>query len=402
MWKFVTRGIRETFERRACRTNVYSQPSQDNTKNEVKTNLTCQQKFLVPIYLNWNKSFCGSAKSAGTGDQERDHKWNTKHTWPEAIGWSSVLAAGWIYQSLCLQKGILDQNERKKKLLHYTGVNQILTQIKNWQLKLKAANVLPVINCIGSSNNNNLQDSDSQWHAGKLFGPVTMEEAKFKEAADEFKNTHKLVVGDFELRYGLKALEEKRYKDAWTHFSQGAKLSSPSSMFNLALCYELGIGTLADPTKAAKYYKDAAAYDHADALYNLGIYHAQGKGGLPIDINTARTCFIKAAKLGQVQAQHALDLEKASVQSKENNSTSAISKTCLKSTNLETNKTSGTHEKLIDTITNFILKSSRDASGYNEEMVRDSTHVLVDLLSLKESRPSRPDIMTATDNCVPC
>lgn len=71
----------------------------------------------------------------------------------------------------------------------------------------------------------------------------------FKEAADEFKNTHKVIVGEFELRYGIKALEEKRYKDAWTHFSRGAQLSSPGSMFNLALCYELGIGTLADPEK---------------------------------------------------------------------------------------------------------------------------------------------------------
>lgn len=33
------------------------------------------------------------------------------------------------------------------------------------------------------------------------------------------------------------------------HFSAGAKLSSPGSMFNLGLCYELGIGTLADQAK---------------------------------------------------------------------------------------------------------------------------------------------------------
>lgn len=71
----------------------------------------------------------------------------------------------------------------------------------------------------------------------------------FEEAADEFTKTHKIVVGEYELRFGIKALEEKRYKDALIHFSQGAKLSSPGSMFNLGLCYELGIGTSADQKK---------------------------------------------------------------------------------------------------------------------------------------------------------
>lgn len=91
MWKIVTRGIRETFERRACRTNVYSQTSQDNT-NEVKTNLTCQQKLFAPACITWNKGFCGSAKSAGAKDKEHGYKWDTKHSWPEAIGWVNTLS----------------------------------------------------------------------------------------------------------------------------------------------------------------------------------------------------------------------------------------------------------------------------------------------------------------------
>lgn len=56
-------------------------------------------------------------------------------------------------------------------------------------------------------------------------------------------------MGEYELRYGLKALDEKRYNDAIKHFSTGAKLSSTASMFNLGLCYELGVGTLVDQAK---------------------------------------------------------------------------------------------------------------------------------------------------------
>ncbi|XP_032686866.1 uncharacterized protein LOC116851513 [Odontomachus brunneus] len=385
MWKIITRGIRETFERRACRTNVYSQPSQDNAKNEVKTNVTCQQSCLAPIYLGWNKGFCGSAKSADAKDKERDYKWDTRHSWPEAIGWSSILAVGWVVcQSLCLQKRVFDsdKNDRKRKL-YYTGVNNLLTQIKTLQFKSSVANILPVTKCVNNSNNSNLQNSHSQWHTERPFGPLTMEEA-LKEATDEFKNIHKIVLGEYEFRYGIKALEEKRYKDAWTHFSRGAKLSSPGSMFNLALCYELGIGTLADLEKAAKYYNDAADYDHAEALYNLGVYHAQGKGGLPVDIDTARTCFTRAAKLGQVQAQRALDLEKANIKSKDTKSISTKSIISLR--NVEINEMSDMHEKLIDKMTNFIAKS--DAPEYNEEIARDSARVLMDILGLKEPQPA--------------
>lgn len=88
MWKFVTRGIRETLERRVCRTNVYYQTSQDpNSKNEVKTSLTYNHKFLPPTFSIFNKEFCGSTKTSGTKDKNHDSKWNTKYTWSEAIGW---------------------------------------------------------------------------------------------------------------------------------------------------------------------------------------------------------------------------------------------------------------------------------------------------------------------------
>lgn len=53
-------------------------------------------------------------------------------------------------------------------------------------------------------------------------------------------------MAEFELQYGLKALEERRYKDAIKHFTAGASLSSAASMFNLGLCHELGLGTLVD------------------------------------------------------------------------------------------------------------------------------------------------------------
>lgn len=46
-------------------------------------------------------------------------------------------------------------------------------------------------------------------------------------------------------------------------------------------------------------------------MYNLGIYHAQGKGGLQTNLDIARQLFTEAAKKGQVQALKALQLERS-------------------------------------------------------------------------------------------
>lgn len=44
-------------------------------------------------------------------------------------------------------------------------------------------------------------------------------------------------------------------------------------------------------------------------MYNLGVFHAQGRGGLTTNLVKAKQLFVKAANLGQVKAQEALQLE---------------------------------------------------------------------------------------------
>lgn len=399
MWKCVVRGIRETLERRGvCRTNIYSQSSQDNSKNDVKTSLTCRQKFLPPIFVSCDNGFCGSAKSAGTKkDKKHNSEWNTRYNWSEAFSWSSALAAGWVVcQTLCLHKRIFDKNN-KENLKPKCGIS-FLTQ----KLNLQPRNILPVTNCVGNEDNkSSLQNSDL-WNVGKPFDPVS--EKAFEEVGNEFTKVHDAIVGEYEFRSGIHALKEKRYKDALMHFSEGAKLSSPGSMFNLGLCYELGIGTSVDQKKAAKYYNDAATHDHADALYNLGVFHAQGRGGLSVNIDAARIYFTRAAKLGQKQAQHALDLEKAKTSSKK----TTISVVPHIDTMLLRLVNSTLSTKFLANYTlstRFRTTSKQDpctikTPEYNENTIQDPTQMFLDLLGL--GKPSKSPI-TITTNCkVPC
>lgn len=120
----------------------------------------------------------------------------------------------------------------------------------------------------------------------------------------------------------------------------------------------------------------------------MGIFHAQGKGGLPIDIDTARTYFTRAAKLGQVQAQHALDLEKAESQSKKNIST--LSNINLKNLDSEKNEENDAHVKLSDLM---LLRNVGDTFG----IVPKSNEVFLDFFGLK--KPNQAPIMITTNGC---
>ncbi|XP_035719611.1 uncharacterized protein LOC118440535 isoform X1 [Vespa mandarinia] len=405
MWKFVTRGIRETLERRLeCRTNIYSQIIRgNNTKNEVKKkSLSCNQECIGTSYSAYNNEFCESTRSKGAKDNNEGTKWNTKHNWAEAVGWSSVLAVGWVVcQSLCFHRRFF--NKDKNELLNFeisllskARISYLLNEI----LHLQPKNILPVTNCINTTNKyiskEKTNEIENKEIFEKSFGPITVEEA-FDKAVDELNDVHKLVMGEYELHFGLKALDEKRYNDAMRHFSAGTKYSSVESMFNLGLCYELGLGTLIDHAKAARYYDQAAKKGHADAMYNLGVFHAQGKGDLILDLDRARLYFKKAAQLGQIQAQQALDLENITVQSKSND------KYSLKVDDFHREKSSKKLLAKLENYTNIYNNQSHAECNTNSskcqsvDKVKNPTEIFLDYLGLTE--PNIVPVTISLDEC---
>ncbi|XP_011506021.1 PREDICTED: uncharacterized protein LOC105368655 [Ceratosolen solmsi marchali] len=346
MWKSVTRSIRESLERRTCRTNVYSQSTPDGNGNG---NNIEQREFFTPIVVSSiSHDYFGSTKQSGPQDNDEQNNYNAKFTWLNAVSWSSFLAAGFVVcQSLCLNRKLFEIDNKnlekwRNKFLLYPQ-NQVPTLFSNFELpqpnqilvlsnKTKeyksttkilnvtdlnvqelygpfTTHILP-INNESNETEDTAETLNNDLDVHTLYGPITAEEA-FEKAASEFSYTHKAIMGDLELRCGSQALEEKRYEDAIKHFIIGTKLSSTGSMFNLALCYELGLGTTVDFVKAVKYYKKAAKKGHIDAIYNLGVFYAQGKGGLKMNRNIARQLFTKAAKKGQIEALKALQLEES-------------------------------------------------------------------------------------------
>lgn len=180
MWKFVTRGFRETLERRACRTNVYSQTAQDNDpKSEVKQSLTCQHKFLTPSISVFNKGFCGSTKTGGTKNNNYEWKWKTKHILSEAVGLSSALAIGWmVYQTLCFRKRFFEReqsNNLKNKLSQFSEIrlSHLFGHVLNFE-----PNIFPVVHCAGKEVHQTHEDIEAGCVSNKPFGPITIEEVR--------------------------------------------------------------------------------------------------------------------------------------------------------------------------------------------------------------------------------
>lgn len=114
--------------------------------------------------------------------------------------------------------------------------------------------------------------------------------------------------------------------------------------------------------------------------------------------------------MGQIQAQYALDLEKADTLEK-NNNTSIISNKCSTTErNLEKNKANDMRIKLnnytlntnFDKIlsTDFITKCTVESPEYEKIIENTNTQAFLDFLGLRESSPS---VMITTNDChVPC
>lgn len=69
------------------------------------------------------------------------------------------------------------------------------------------------------------------------------------EATEGLRRAHNVAMGELENRQGLRCVSKKRYRKAVIHFSAGTALRNSSAAYNLAQCYELGLGTSQDYSK---------------------------------------------------------------------------------------------------------------------------------------------------------
>lgn len=134
--------------------------------------------------------------------------------------------------------------------------------------------------------------------------PPLKEDAVIDEAIRHLAH----IVGELEFQLGIESFLAGDHKDAVVHFKLSTHHNHPGGVFNLALCFERGLGIKRNLKAAKKLYEIASELGSSKAFYNLGVYYAQGLGGAEKNAQKAKEMFAKAAELGSTDAVEALSL----------------------------------------------------------------------------------------------
>lgn len=296
MWKFISRGFRETVERGLN----FSRNNNVRVSNEAQRTKFCHDctKRASFLHLYNSRQKCDESNYNKESTNEKENKCygsqDAFDSWLGAVSCSSAIALGWI---LChpfhWKKWFADTHKEKNGL----SLVDCLAKVAF------AQPVLPPSQLTVSSANH--EDEDS----GPEFGPQTPEEA-LDEAANNFLKVHNNIFGEIENKKAITYLKgpKKDERKALQLFFSASKKGHIPAAYNLGQCYELGIGATQDFHEAAKWYQKAADGNHPNATYNLAVFYAHGWGGLEADTKKTKKLLKKAAALGQPDAVAALGL----------------------------------------------------------------------------------------------
>jgi len=111
-------------------------------------------------------------------------------------------------------------------------------------------------------------------------------------------------IAQFQL--GVSYLDAGRPKQGVKYIRSAANQGQPAAQYRLAKLYEAGIGVAADPDMARQLTERAARAGNRIAMHDLGLYYAEGRGGVERNMDTALSWFEKAAERGVVDSQYNL------------------------------------------------------------------------------------------------
>lgn len=291
MWKFFSRGVREAAERNLNLTRAETvRVQKEKPKPPV---IICQ---LLPVCdANGRWKHCGSREDNYNRkkDENSSAHWS-KQSWYGAFSCSGALALGWVLSQPCLWRKWCGFHDRRK--------GPCKKKLRLLDLVSSVAWTQPVIPGAVAAVNY-LRDASE----GPQFGPKTAEEA-LDEAAEEFRAAHNSILAEIENKRAVDLMNRNKSREALELFLSASHRGYAPAAYNMAQCFELGVGIKQSFYEAAKWYQKAAELGHLTAMYNLGVFYVHGWGGLTPDTEKARQLFQEAARKGQPDAQAALGM----------------------------------------------------------------------------------------------
>ncbi|KAI8148886.1 hypothetical protein BJV82DRAFT_589977 [Fennellomyces sp. T-0311] len=104
----------------------------------------------------------------------------------------------------------------------------------------------------------------------------------------------------------LHRTSKPEFDKAFPLFVQAAKHHNPDAAFRTAKCYEDGLGTKRDKSKAAQFYKKAASLNHPGAMYRFGLAEMNGELGISRNLRDGHKWLKRSAEAATPQFPHAL------------------------------------------------------------------------------------------------
>lgn len=163
-------------------------------------------------------------------------------------------------------------------------------------------------NLYNVNNDSKRENAPKKVDKEKEKSSVDMLEKKENSAIEDAIRRLAFIVGELEFQMGVESILAGDFTEAVNHFNLSTSHKHPGGTFNLALCYEQGFGVKKSMKTAIQLYVIASELGHAKASYNLGVFHAQGLGGVHKNFHRAKKYFEQAAELGCCDAAEALSL----------------------------------------------------------------------------------------------
>ncbi|CAG4959967.1 unnamed protein product [Colias eurytheme] len=292
MWKYVTRRLRDSLERSANHFDKRSCGGVVNSSNGLSDDVN--KRSNTPCCWFTSRKPWNSYQNDNDTNSKRWNFDNLNCTWIGAITWSSALVFGWYSGQLIHWK--LKDHFKQTKCTPTNTLLESFQPIKNRNIKsLEAGYEVHTAKASTVHLISNDHSGDKQENASASKNSSESSDGDLGE-----------VLNSIENKLGLAAIESGHHQDGLNLLRSAANRNHPPALYNLGLCYELGLGVEADEKAAMELYRSAAALQHPGALYNLGIYYAQARGGLNRDTTTATRLLRLAAVQGQEDAITAL------------------------------------------------------------------------------------------------
>ncbi|KAK7097333.1 DAP3-binding cell death enhancer 1-like [Littorina saxatilis] len=319
MWRFwncIPRVVRQQFHGPRASAGVYCEEEKaehevDKFVSESLGGSQCQESRdqETPCVCVGPASGRGTREEGGAHQEHGD--WWKRHChndfWSRFCGQQCTLEA--VTWGTAVVLGL--QLSRRPNLDNYLDLLKDKEKRQQWQgLLFRMAFAMPPGSRLGVAKSIVHQEDGEQTQRKSKTKPasrqptsVTEDNKTLDDVMQDFESSCQQYAAVGSSVSAISAASQGHMTVAVEHLRLACRLGHAPAYFNLAVCYEMGLGMEKDKEQAAAYYRMAADVGHVQSIFNLALMTLKGEGGVVKDREEALQLLKRAAHHGLAQAQ---------------------------------------------------------------------------------------------------